>query len=824
MTLLVVSLKNKHLCANQNVGGKAARLAELIAEGFTVPDAYALTTFAFEKYCQFNNIDLKASGAQEAIIKGRFPDELVQELDHVKAFFKGKDVAIRSSGVGEDGFDNSLAGQLKTFLGKDNWEDSIRECWAAIFLDRVASYAQAKGSESLTQMGVVIQELVHADKAGVAYTVNPSEKSADNGVIEWVDGLGDKLVDGAVTPQRCYVSRLTKKVIGVDDKAWGDTLSELSRQCYQIETMFNYPVDVEWAVKDNKIYILQARPVTAFFSENANILSSANIAENFPGQLTPLTKDVSENFYSQYMRSSLQHLGAFDKHYHTDNMLNALLAFHEGSIFYNLSNWYAVIEACPLNTWIRRGFDLYVGQTVPGTQVPKAKKSGASYLASRLRTFATLSWRIFNLENELSQFEQSFKQAKSRWRNITSRSCSPLELNSLWDEINQWSGKNWGPAGLADFSVLVTSGLIQFYVEKLSAQNQAEAVRVLLGGIVVESTDSAKLIQEIANLISKDNELTALLNSKNYAQLESIAGKEIQQRLSRFMDEFGGRSYNESVLTTPTFEEQHDYFWDLVASHLNSPHTGAKHQESKNDPDLSSLPWSTRISQAFIKKFANRALNNRERGRLIFGLYMAEIRRVALTIGEQFVQWRYLNAKEDIFYLSSQEITDTLQGKLLYSGIKEFVELRKKLQTESEALTLAEFMIWEHGRKYGLSGNSHLSDNENMLHGLGVSGGKAKAHACVVLDPTKGNHDVAGKILIAKTTDPGWTPLIASAKGVIVERGGLLSHAAIVAREFGIPTVVGINNATSIIPQGLMIEIDGDAGTVDLEHDEKEVA
>ena len=328
-------------------------------------------------------------------------------------------------------------------------------------------------------------------------------------------------------------------------------------------------------------------------------------------------------------------------------------------------------------------------------------------------------------------------------------------------------------------------------------------------------------------MIKGDSELARLLKDRRYQELEERLGPGEQKVLEGFMQEFGGRCYHDCMLVYPTFEERPDLFWDLVRGYMlskrPSPDSFRQVKEKRRGPDtdlpadIKALPFWKRLLLKRVLSSARKAMQLRERGRLLQSMLFGEIRRTCLLLARHLVERGHLAEQEDIFYLHLSELRDLVDGKFQFPElIPELVALRKRALKKSERYEPPEFFLTDWAEYWKPEASVQKHSDAAFLRGLGVSHGKARGRVRVVLDPSMGHELRRGEIMVARTTDPGWTPLFFLAGGLVLERGGMLSHGSIVAREFGIPAVVGLEGACSILRDGQEVEIDGTAGTVTL--------
>ena len=247
------------------VGAKAANLGELAHAGFPVPDGFALTTQAFDRFIKVNALEMEQS--PETVAKAELPADIQEALSAASIKLNGAPLAVRSSGVAEDLEGASFAGQYETFLDVRGYEalvEAVRQCWASAFSARVAAYKSNKGQVNDASMAVLVQILVNADAAGVAFTANPVNGHRDETVVSAVRGLGERLVSGAASPDEWIVrgDEATRKS-APEDAIDAVQAREIAKMARQAEVHFGSPQDVEWAIARGKLFILQARPMTA---------------------------------------------------------------------------------------------------------------------------------------------------------------------------------------------------------------------------------------------------------------------------------------------------------------------------------------------------------------------------------------------------------------------------------------------------------------------------------------------------------------------------------------------------------------------------------
>ena len=824
------------------VGSKAARLAEMALHGFPVPPGLVITVPAFETFLADNGISLGAGFTSEsvrrAILQGKFNSNLAEAILGGIRELGLQEVAVRSSALGEDGMSFSMAGQLSTFLRVPATEvlPRVKECWAGLFSDRVLAYRQGGRLSTPIGMGVILQEQIQARYAGVAFSLDPRLLSTDQLVVEWVEGLGEALVSGQVTPVRLCLRRKSPVLPEDTPGPLALGLGQLLNWMFEAEKLFGHPLDVEWGLDDGGLHMLQARPITGLLGQDLVLWSNVNIGENYPHPLSSFTWSVVEPFRYGYFNELFRQLGLPSAALaEAGPIIRNLIGIHGGRVYYNLSNWYEMLALFPLTRWFRRFLDHYIGQQVPFTYVPR--RSLLPMFRERrlfhrhLWFWLQLGWNYLRLQHRVTAFEARFSHCRRGWRSRPLAECSLDRLEGVLRDMVRFLNKEWGRAALADFAAMIFPGMLELLARKWLGDSSGNLTAQLLRGIAVKSTEGSKAIWELARQIDERPPLRRLLLSKDYTALERSLDPDLRNQVQHFMENYGGRCYHELMITSPTFEERHDLFWDLARNYCLALHQNpwkkesaeAQNREGSVSVCLRRLrPWRRLLFKKVLRD-ACLAIQLRERVRLCQSLIYGELRRVALELGNRLAALEYLENPEEVFLLTSEEICHLCQGKFLYpETLPGILRLRREASSAAGDREPPEFFLMPRGHFWKDYQEASSPDTRRQFfQGFGVSGGRAVGRVRIVLDPSRDKGIQPGEILVARTTDPGWTPLFMVAGGLVLEKGGLLSHGAIVAREFGIPAVVGVEGATRLLQDGQTVLVDGGLGQVTvMENDE----
>jgi len=838
---LVVPFESSACVVPAEVGWKAARLARLVQEAspdqarFRVPAGVAVTAAALVEHCARHQIriDDAPDAVAAAIREGDLPPRLTAALEEASAQLGAGPFAVRSSAVAEDDASGSMAGLLETHLDVDSEHlaPRLRDCWASLFSQRARSYLARPGTSASSadlRMGVIVQRQLAPRWAGVLFTVDPSRRTGDTMVLEWVEGLGESLVSGRVSPFRLLLSRRELRLPHDLPPALARALLELHAQALRAERLFGEPLDIEWCADDQGLHLLQARPVTAFGGPETSIWSSANVGENYPAALSPFTWSVVDRFRSHYVESLAKRLWVPEQCRDALRpVFDNLLGVHRGRVHYNLSSWYRMFARMPGGKLLRRSFDRYIDQPVPLAE-PGAEPALPSVPARRI--VPALLHRYFTLGSSVAAFVQRFHRHRQEWRRQLREARSLAAAGRVLEQITAFLDRQWGDAALADFSAMVFPALLRAVATAWLSPEDAARAPGLLRGLGLKSTEALKLLHALGAWVSARPELLSLLHAERDSELVAALDGEGRSLWETFLDQFGGRCYQELLLTSPTFEERPDLAWHLVRGVLAVAAADpdareaaeAEVREGLTRELLGRLPLWKRPFFARLLRDAHRAIAAREEVRLCQGLLYGELRHAALAVGRGLVERGRLDRPEDIFQLEADEVQCLLHNRFLYpETLPALIHARREAGSAAHAdpRSFPSCFVLDQGSEYplGLDESGGPPSGDRVWRGLGVSSGSVIGTVRVIVDPVgQAGQLRPGEVLVARATDPGWTPLFLIASAAVVERGGMLSHAAIVAREVGIPVVVDVRHATTALRDGRRVRVDGSTGLVEI--------
>jgi rifampicin phosphotransferase len=845
------------------VGNKAYNLSRMIRLGLNVPAGFVITNAAFHLFCAANGID-PAQETKPDVETASIPPAILREvltLRHVH-LPKGP-VVIRSSAVGEDGDDASFAGQLDSILHVETpveIERALQACWASYWNERVLCYQHSKGVR-LRGMAVIVQAQVKSHVSGVLFTEASGSGAKQKEIcVEYCEGFGDALVSGLVNPGRVRI-RKTDGQYTVDEAPELDSrterllfgaeqISKLARAASILETHFQRPQDVEWTIDDSgELFLLQTRPITAPAEVAfAQILwSDANVNENFPAPITPFLYSIAREGYYHYFRNLAKAFGlSAGRIAAMENSLRYIVGCHHARLYYNLTSIHSVLRLAPFGERLAEFFNSFVGANAMAPQTLSPAGRPLWFQALELCRIATkTSWKYSFLTRRVAQFER----CADDW----ARTTLPSDLNkrsllALRDDLRGFMEirrHRWTNASLADAASMMCYGVLKLLLRSAypDAGESALHNNLLKGlGGVVSVQPAMELWQLSRKILAEPKTARWFAETESGDIMNALDAQParhwLRSDLNGYLERWGFRFSGELMLTSPSFQEDPTPLFDLLKTYLQADGAApigdrirqlADEQESATARVLDDLrrtkriPTMPRILQAPAVRLAlaatRRVIRLRERARSKQALLYNRCRRIALAIGKQLVARGAFAKADDVFFLTYTELDELLSGHAMFpTAIGEMLALRRRAhEAASQSLPPDTFTLpeGEYLSKKGDEGSAPLSpDATAEMKGVSACGGQATARATVLGSVADAHMLQVGDILVTRQTDPGWAPVFSLIRGLVIERGGMLSHGAIIAREFGLPCVVGVKSATTRIPQGCLLAIDGDRGHV----------
>ncbi len=701
--------------------------------------------------------------------------------------------AVRSSCSAEDSSSHSFAGQFDTYLDvpRNEIRERVKDCVCSLFNENVIDYMSRNGLDLHSlEMNVLVQEMVDSDVSGVLFTANP-QGILNESVIIAGRGLGENVVSDRIDTTAYYYNTTDRVYYyeGKEELLKRDTVEELISLSERICALFGPYLDIEFAVKDGECFILQARPITTVTDRHPLIFDNSNIVESYPGLSLPLTvsfvHSVYEGVFASAGRRLLKNRKELEK---LQPVFGNTVGCANGRIYYKISNWYEIINYLPFHKKF-----MPVWQELVGVKYKDAFRPSTSVSPFvRARIYLNTVREILRTPRNMEKLHKTYRRINSYAREKFKTELTPREIFEHYDIIEKRILSDWGLTLLNDTYAFLFTGLLKARLKKKMPGNEAAANAYISG---ITNIESMKPIREMIMLaIDKD----------------TLTDEEYEAKKEAYIEEYGDRAPEELKLESPTYRTDPS----MLDAKIN--------EYRQNREKLYAMEKSTRgetpaIADDFITSFlarrAAQGILHREKSRMnrsrIFGL----VREAVIRLGGVYSRCGIIGEPRDVFWLTLDELRELSESP---RAMTETVTQRKKQYSMYELLPAYSRLIFSDGefdKNHKSVNASKIVTDADELGGIPCSGGEVTGEAYVV-DDVKKVSNISDKILITKMTDPGWVFLLASAKGVISEKGSLLSHTAIISRELGIPAVVGVENLMTSIETGDIIKLDGSTGRI----------
>ena len=694
--------------------------------------------------------------------------------------------------------------------------------------------------------GVVSGELdtdqFEVDKATLKTTETQAAHKKEQRIFDAAQGGGTTLApvpEALVTPP-C----LTEKQVTI--------LAETFRR---IEGLYRFPQDIEWTIEGETVHILQARPVTAINESEylektgvETIWDNSNIVESYAGITSPLTFSFIRNGYymvylqfCQVLKVPARTIAA------EENNLKNMIGLLNGQVYYNLKNWYRLVSHLPGYHYNKAFMEQMMGVSEAARFDASAEKQVSVFkkymveLPKLLLSGTSLLFQFLTMRPRVFFFMRRVSRPYETYRNFDFGSVSAHELMAIFLELEKKVLMHWKAPIVNDFLIMIFYGILQrLTIAWGGDKNGTLANDLLCGQGNVESTLPMKMLLSIARDIRQDPSLHKEFTTGSVPSLKkkiletplaslSPAERQIKDRLETYIDEYGFRCMNELKLEEPSLKERPDFLFMMLKNYLGTDLDRPTMDETSiRDEAEAAMRKKLKGTFAFkviprqfifnrVLSFSKKGVAFREYQRFARTKMFGLVRCIFNAMGQKFTALGILDAPEEIFYLTTEEIFAFVEGTAVSQNIRGLAQLRQK-EFEAFQDDLGQ-RIFTRGT---VNHNTFTPQPEqpsappqdgDTLTGVSCCPGIVRGKVKVIRSPND-NMSLQDEILVAGKTDPGWVPLYPAATGVLIERGSLLSHSAIVAREMGLPAIVGISGILTTLQTGDEVEMDGAAGTV----------
>lgn len=836
-------------------------------DNLLVPPWFIITTATYKDFIQTNSlagtiqdlvkdavrrdagsIETASTGIQSLFANSAMPTEIIKSIASAYIDLGSTAVAVRSSATAEDLPDLSFAGQQDSYLniyGETELLEAVRNCWASLWTSRAIGYRLQMGiDQGALAMGVVVQSMVEAEVSGILFTANPASGDRTEIVINASYGLGESIAGGKITPDTYVLDRsslaIKDTVIGskevqvvsigkqgvvtrpvamgkqIESSVSPSTLRDLARLSIDIEQIFDgIPQDIEWAQENGKIFILQSRPITRLPvaplidvlwepQYSGDKLIRRQVVENMPDPLSPLFSEL-------YLQIGL-----------------------EQSIDMLMNHWQAPID---ISDFVRR--PIFV--TVNGYAY-----SRANYNIPWRKLFGILVWYLkfipSMLRDIIPQWQDDglpvYLAAIEQWKSIDIHTASDEHLLSGVQALATADADYWCRVAMVMGVAKITDGALHTFLSVLVKGKLISGM--FLRGFPSKTMEAEVDLEMIANQIRATDSLRNLVNGTPAIELiESLkqhaSAAPVSRDIQIYFEKYGHRIYTLDFVEETQIEQPLPVLLALKKLTRREDHTtpggvdtNARQKQLIKERDL--LARQTLASIGPVRRWIFRKLLRwaqhygpyREEALFYMGAAWPVLRKFAFELGRRLVKIGTLSSPDRVFYLNTNELTRAFiareEGRAIVelgdtaSDRYELREARKKLHPPP--------MVPEGRFMFGFIDMSFMetqkrnAKNSNILKGFAVSPGRVTGTASVIMSPADFENMKPDTILVCPATTPAWTTLFSQASALVTDIGGILAHGSIVAREYGIPAVMGTGNITRRIVSGTRIVVDGTAGTV----------
>ncbi|MBF0499778.1 MAG: hypothetical protein HQM09_06580 [Candidatus Riflebacteria bacterium] len=639
-----------------------------------------------------------------------------------------------------------------------------------------------------------------------------------------------------------------------------EQITKVAALAHSIERLYgDVPQDIEWTIDAaGGLWILQARPITTIDQprvsdrEYVTLWDNSNIIESYSGITTPLTfsfiKDAYHSVYCQFC----QVLGVTgDKIQKNDFAFANMLGFLNGRVYYNLKNWYRLVSLLPgysYNSRFMEGmmgvkvrFDLEVDDSENVTffrkyfvELPRAAYVGLN-----------LAWQFHTIDDRVKRFMNIYTNMYKKYEHFDFSNAPAHKCVEIYTELVTTVLGNWKAPIINDFMAMIFYGILKAVIKSWNLDRDGPLANDLMAGQGnIESTLPMRSLQKIARKIQTSSSLMDIFKKNDAGTLKEMFVRppregdlpelaDMCRLVAQYLEEFGFRAMNELKLEEPSLSERPDFIFSMLKNYalgrlpleedtfekerLVREKAERKAEEMLRGQKLFGLLPKTKVF-AFVCDYARKAVRFREYQRFARAKMYGLTRRLFRGIGARFVERKLLKDIDDIFYLVKDEIISYVVGSACSQKLGELAALRKAEFAEYAEMDDLPDRVETRGVVYtnDLTRDALkvvAPDDPDLLQGIGGSSGVVRGKVKVILHPGD-DMSLNGEILVASRTDPGWVPLFATASALIIERGSMLSHSVIVARELGLPAVIGVTGATRRLKTGDTVELNGSTGLI----------
>ncbi|MDR4433166.1 PEP/pyruvate-binding domain-containing protein [Bacillus tequilensis] len=808
-------------------GAKGMNLIKLTKHGLPVPDGFIIQTNALARFMEENQLHETSESIESGIIAGTFSDELKEEL--TDSFYKLREsyrsVAVRSSSASEDLEGASFAGQYETYLNIKTEEEflaKVKECWGSFFSGRVSTYKK-KMNNQITEplMGIVVQGLIDSEVSGVIFSRNPVTHDDRELLISASYGLGEAVVSGSVTPDTFIVNKSsfeiqkeigTKEIYmesaaeGIAEKETSEDMRkrfcltdeqviELAEITKKTEDLYGYPVDIEFGIANHQVYLLQARPITtieqdkkaaeekrSFMMTDADMKDFwINMESNIEGPVSPLFSSFIVPAMEYGLKRNMQKfpLGAIAEE----------VKLYRGHIYSKNQGGHQPDEDCGKEIFPILSERMY--DIIKHTYLP-----------------------FYETLDQLAQTDHTAESALDAFRKLKA-----FYLRAYDEHFN-----------IVFPQMLLTNKLRAMY-QHIQGESETAHFYEMLTGKMNKSLETDRCLWLYSVEVRENPNLLAIFENTEPEQLQekleqTDEGRHFLKNIHEFLQDYGWRSVKSHDLIEQIWAENPYFALANIQNYVrNGYHFDNEFQKTKEKREKLYHDFLENIEDPHVREqfdqYYQWTLNSAnimdDHHFYIDAMLDAKARVFLLKVGELLVKHGVIQDREDLWFLYDDEVENALLHPV---SLQEKAEKRRQAFHEYELAKAPAYLGTPTKEQLKIAEEivgaviEDEKNTENHIFGIAASSGIATGPVKIIRDASEFSQFASGDILVCKMTTPLWTSLFQDAKAIITDTGGILSHAAIIAREYGIPAVLGTRTATERLRHGDIVTVDGSSGKI----------
>ena len=814
---------NKKICRTK-FGGKALNLAILCHHGFNVPPGFVITTDHFHAHMRTCLAENPGLSPREALTNLTFSPAFVEQLRLALEDIPASQWAVRSSSTDEDSKHHSFAGLQESVIGIDNVDDcleAIRTVWQSFYArERLMYPSQASLSAPVPAMAVIIQAYIASESAGVVFTRHPIMGSPAM-LVNVSHGQGANVVDGKAG-EALHLNKDSQFSEIQSECLMPHQLKQLAQTALDIERVFECPQDIEFAFEDNRLFILQTRDIVNQDPKRV-LYSNTNVGEALSDAATPMTWSVGMSIAKKGFETVFGMLGLSAPPSYT------FVTTFYGHIYLNISQILSVASQVPFiqPEIFAHILGLQSVSDYAYTVEPLKRGHFLRHLPHSLAQLTRLQARIAKLPDRGADF----RAERDALLALNLKQAKHAEIRTAFERLNtlffDCAIDMLGAAG----AFLASYVLCSRFVEHINPNDDIPLEQHFMSGLNdVQSAAPGFDLLKLANDIRQWPDLvqafitSPLLNDTAAfkAEVSDIpGGKAFIASFDQFLQNHGLRANQEAELANPRWRDDPSFLLKVIRTHLKTNPQApdgitasvSTHRESRTHAFSGMLSRTMRPIFRTLLETTQKNSRLREQWRAYVVDVLGIFRQFFLDIATQLVAQGLLHKPEDIFFLTYDEILSWLDNPDTLQNAPLWVAFRK---ARHEAYQTAHGLPDTFVTHPNQCSEEPLGTSSKLLYGLAASPGTVKARVRVARNLEEAAELEYGEILVASSTDVGWTPLFLVASAILTERGGPLSHAFVVAREYGLPAVVSIPGLMHTLKTGDIVTVCGDRGIVSI--------